>query len=455
LHLGQQVIFLNETGTKIWNLIDGVRTVEDISCSVANDHPSESHEKIRSEVETFMATLGRRGALQRAVSETGNALGEHAGQTPRAPVAPASPDRKVASPIESNQAICMTPKKTDLKLDTIRDRIEQLYWQNSYIQKMHLELTYRCNFRCVHCYNATHTGAETEMSTAQWKAALAQLAEMGCHTVTFTGGEVFVRKDALELLQAACDYGFSILINTNGSLINEAMMQQLEPIRPFVQMVEVSFYGATSDIHDKLARRPGAYGNTLRALKLLQAAKFNVMAKFVTMRDNFDGIPKFEQDMQELGVRFIVTSGVLIPKTNRDESPLVQILTDEQYSHLLATRPDSACSHGSTEVKQCQPGHVRGAIAPDGSVSPCEWLTDFKLGNLKSQKLRELWYATPFLDFRKIFEEESECPSCSLNSSCQRCPAMSYLETGHLLHCAPIPRHYAEIHQQQLQTVQS
>jgi MoaA/NifB/PqqE/SkfB family radical SAM enzyme len=178
----------------------------------------------------------------------------------------------------------MTPKKTDLKLDTIRDRIEQLYWKNSYIQKMHLELTYRCNFRCVHCYNATHTGAETEMSTAQWQSALALLAELGCHTVTFTGGEVFVRKDALELMQTACDYGFSILINTNGSLINEATMQKLEPIRSFVQMAEVSFYGATSDIHDKLARRPAAYVNTLRALNLLQAAKFNVMAKYVTMR---------------------------------------------------------------------------------------------------------------------------------------------------------------------------
>jgi MoaA/NifB/PqqE/SkfB family radical SAM enzyme len=95
------------------------------------------------------------------------------------------------------------------------------------------------------------------MPSALWHSALGQLAEMGCHTVTFTGGEVFVRKDALELMQAACEHGFSILINTNGSLINEAMMQKLEAIRPFIQMVEISFYGATSDIHDRLANRPG------------------------------------------------------------------------------------------------------------------------------------------------------------------------------------------------------
>src|SRR5579884_2025901 len=454
LHIGQQVIFLNETGTRIWKLLDGTRNIADIASLISRDHSSEPYQTIHAQVESFIASLGKRGAIRRIGAAEPGVTPSAQEVTPSVVQQPVT-SQKISSPIESNQAICMTPKKADLKLDTIRDRIEQLYWKNSYIQKMHLELTYRCNFRCVHCYNATHTGAETEMSTLQWQSALAQLAELGCHTVTFTGGEVFVRKDALELMQTACDLGFSILINTNGSLINEAMMQKLEPIRPFVQMAEVSFYGATSDIHDKLARRPGAYINTLRALNLLKAAKFNVMAKFVTMRDNFDGIPKFEQDMQGLGVRYIVTSGVLIPKTNRDDSPLVQILTDEQYSQLLATRPDSACSHGSTELKQCQPGHVRGAIAPDGSVSPCEWLTDFKLGNLKTQKLREVWYDTPFLDFRKVFEEESECPSCSLNPSCQRCPAMSYLETGHLQHCAPIPRHYAELHQQQLQTIQS
>jgi AdoMet-dependent heme synthase len=456
LHLGQQVIFLNETGTKIWGLLDGTRTIPEIAGSIAQDHPSESCETILSQVETFVASLGKRGAISRKGSSSENApITAQPAPVPAQDSQKPVSTKKISSPIESNQAICMTPKKSDLKLDTIRDRIEQMYWKNSYIQKMHLELTYRCNFRCVHCYNATHTGAETEMSTEQWKSALEQLSQMGCHTVTFTGGEVFVRKDAVELMQAACDYGFSLLINTNGSLINEVMMERLEPIRPFVQMVEVSFYGATSDIHDKLARRPGAYVNTLRALKLLKAAKFNVMAKFVTMRDNFDGIPVFERDMHELGIPNIVTSGVLIPKTNRDESPLVQLLTDEQYSQLLATRPESACSHGSTELKQCQPGHVRGAIAPDGSVSPCEWLTDFKLGNLKNQKLHEVWYADPFLDFRKVFEEESECPTCNLNSSCQRCPAMSYLETGHLQHCAPIPRHYAELHPQPLQSVQS
>jgi radical SAM protein with 4Fe4S-binding SPASM domain len=312
---------------------------------------------------------------------------------------------------------------------------------------MHLELTYRCNFRCVHCYNATHTGAETEMTTAEWCSALEQLAELGCHTVTFTGGEVFVRKDALEIMQAACDHALSILINTNGSLINEAVLRKLEPMFPFLQTIEVSFYGATPDVHDTLARRPGSYQSTSRALKLLMQAGLPVLAKYITMRDNFEGIPRFKRDMRELGARHEVSTGLLIPKTNRDESPLVQILTDDQYKQMLETTQGAGAAE-SSQIGNCRPGYVRGAITPDGNISPCEWLTDFKLGNLRQNKLREIWYSQPFLDFRNVFEEEPECHTCELRPGCQRCPAQSYLETGNLLHCAPVPSHYAELYQE-------
>ena len=443
LHIGQQVIFLNETGTQIWALIDGERTAEDIASHLAHSQVPGMKAAIHGHVQQFMRTMALHGALR----TKGGA------KTPddSAGAAVVSNARNVtagaASDAESTLAICMTPKRQDVKLDTVRDRIEQSYWKNSYIQKMHLELTYRCNFKCVHCYNATHTGAETEMPAALWHSVLGQLAEMGCHTVTFTGGEVFVRKDALELMQAACGHGFSILINTNGSLIDEAVVRKLEAIRPYIQMVEISFYGATSEVHDKLANRPGGHQNTMRALRLLQEARIPVLAKFVTMRDNFDGIPVFEREMRNMKARFIVSSGALLPRTDRNDSPLLQILTDEQYARLLATRPKSACAPLSTELKRCQPGRVRGAISPDGSVSPCELLTDFRLGNVKHHRLRDIWYSPPFLNFRKTFDTESDCTSCGLNSSCQRCPATSYLETGHLLHCAPVPRHYAVMHQ--------
>ena len=446
LHLGESKVFLNPPGTRIWNLIDGVKTTDEIALAIAQQLEAPP-EKVTRKVTNFLDNLYQCGLLWLAHDD-----GRLSGISIAPPkTADALVDADVSSPPSATalrpvQEICMTPKFAAGQTSRIEDQVNKLYWEHHYIQKMHIELTYRCNFRCVHCYNTTHGGAATELDTEEWFDALDQLADMGCYLLTLTGGEVFVHKDIVPIIQHACDRQFSLRFNTNGSLIDEKMLQKFEPMRPFLQSFDVSFYGADAEQHDTLAQRPGSYNNTLRAVRLLSEAKFNLVAKFVTMRDNFDGIEKFEDDMTRLGVHHAIHTGSLIPQTDRNTKPLVQILNDAQYRKLLSTRGSKNSSSSSPGT--CKPGHVRGAITPDGHVSPCEWLTDFKYGNLREQSLRDIWYSPGFLDFRKVFEEESECPPCSLRPGCNRCPAHSYLETGSLLKCAPLQRHNAEIFQQ-------
>jgi radical SAM protein with 4Fe4S-binding SPASM domain len=437
-HLGESRAYFNKDGTLIWHMIDGERDANVIAEQLVAEHgclAEEAKRSLRIKVAAFLADLHRRGLVWKLKVGVPEAF---AGRLDNAK--PAASD-SFGSKIRAVQEFCATGQVTAGALDTIEKQLDSLYWQKHYIQKMHLELTYRCNFRCVHCYNTTHTGAESELTTQNWERILGELAGMGCFLLIFTGGELFVRKDALDVLQAACDRGFTFRLNTNGSLINEAALQRLETMRPFLQSVDISFYGATADMHDALARRPGSYNNTLKGVKLLREANFPLVSKYVTLRDNFDGIPLFEADMKNLGVRFVVHSGSVIPQTDRNAAPLVQLLTQEQYRELAETR--SAGTH--TEPQHCRPGHVRGAITPSGHVSPCEWLTDFKLGNLRERSLRDIWFGEEFLAFRRRFEQEAECPSCELRTGCERCPAHSYLETGDLLACAPIRRQNAEV----------
>jgi radical SAM protein with 4Fe4S-binding SPASM domain len=450
IHSGERRIFFNESGTAIWELLDGRRTCEGIASALAADNTEPGQLSAKSaKVDRFLNTLHHLGLITPLhqdgdshsptpphQQEAENGQNGNDGRT--------RPIQDVCVTVRKRTGAMSVKEKADGASPKIEDRFNDLYWEKFYIQKMHLELTYRCNFRCIQCYNTTHAGTETELTLPEWRSALEQLAALACHTVTFTGGEVFVRKDAVDILQAACDNGFSFRMNTNGSLINEALIRKLEPMRPFLQSFDISFYGATPQVHDTLARRLGAYQATLRAVQLLAEAKWTLMAKFITMRDNFEGLAKWKNDMRTLGVRHTVASGTLIPRTDRNTAPLVQLLTDEQYKDLLATEPvdESAGAHF------CRPGHIRGAITPDGGVSPCEWLTDFKFGNLREGPLQAIWFSQKSGSFRKVFEEDSECPSCELRPGCSRCPAHSYLETGNLLHCAPTPRHFAEIYKQ-------
>src|SRR5688572_11064139 len=83
-----------------------------------------------------------------------------------------------------------------------------------------VELTYGCNLRCVHCYNPTHE-AVNELSTTEIRAILKELADQSCLRVGFTGGELFTRRDAVEILRYARELGFLINVLTNATMINK------------------------------------------------------------------------------------------------------------------------------------------------------------------------------------------------------------------------------------------
>jgi radical SAM protein with 4Fe4S-binding SPASM domain len=436
-------MFLNQTGTAIWNQLSTKTGVKPIADALASRFSTgqTSPPQVLSDVENFLETLYQRGLVLKDGADNPRSRPEPHGSPEKTDSDQNAPTARPV--IRSVQEECMTPDLTK-ETRSIADHVEKLYWEKSYIYKMHMELTYRCNFKCVQCYNTTHKGAEKEMSLPEWESVLQQLADMGCYLLTFTGGEVFVRKDAVEILQIACDKGFSFRISTNGSLVDEKLISRLLPMRNFLQGVDVSFYGADSQSHDTLSCKKGAHEKTLRAVTLLAESGLGLLAKFITMRDNFEGISEFERMMRSMGIKYAVSTESLIPRTDGNTSPLIQILTDQQYERLVSTQNVGI---GSGRSQACKPGHIRGAITPDGNVSPCEWLTDFKLGNLREKSLQEIWYGDQFLSFRKVFQQESECPSCSLKPGCRRCPAHSYLETGNLLSCAPIQRHNAEIFQ--------
>jgi hypothetical protein len=82
-----------------------------------------------------------------------------------------------------------------------------------------LDVTYRCNERCVHCY-LDHDD-HGEMTTAEMKDVLDQLADSGTLFLTLSGGEVFMRMDFFEILRYARELSFCIKIKTNAFMIRE------------------------------------------------------------------------------------------------------------------------------------------------------------------------------------------------------------------------------------------
>ena len=88
---------------------------------------------------------------------------------------------------------------------------------------VHLDITYRCNERCVHCY-LDHDD-HGEMTTAEIKEILNQLSEAGVFFLTLSGGEVLMRRDFFDIVEHARRLLFNVKVKTNGVMIREPQGQ--------------------------------------------------------------------------------------------------------------------------------------------------------------------------------------------------------------------------------------
>src|SRR6266478_4147600 len=94
-----------------------------------------------------------------------------------------------------------------------------------------IEVTRRCPLECQHCYNNLPMGDLTarnrELTKEEYAAILNELADMGVLWLLFTGGEIFARKDFLEIYTYAKQRGFLVTLFTNGTVINERIADYL------------------------------------------------------------------------------------------------------------------------------------------------------------------------------------------------------------------------------------
>jgi len=150
-------------------------------------------------------------------------------------------------------------------------------------------VTRKCNLKCVHCYaHATETAPADELSTAEGKALIDDLAAFGAPVMLFSGGEPLVRKDLPELAAYAVDKGMRAVISTNGTLITPRVAHTLKAIG--LSYVGISLDGM-QPINDKFRGVPGAFEKALDGIRNCQTAGIKVGLRFTINRFNVDEIP--------------------------------------------------------------------------------------------------------------------------------------------------------------------
>ncbi|MDA8019638.1 MAG: radical SAM protein [Thermoanaerobaculia bacterium] len=306
-----------------------------------------------------------------------------------------------------------------------------------------LELTSRCNLKCVHCYLGPQEDQRAkrsmEMSTDRVLSLIDEMVEAGCLYLLITGGDPMVRKDFPEIYRHARERGLIVTIFCDGILASDAIVELFRELPPYV--VEVSIYGGTAETYEAITRIPGSFPRALAGIQRLLDGGIRVALKTVLMEPNRHEISLMRSIAEDFGVSFRLDSAIFPCLPDRDDSVLgLRVSPETAVRQELLEDPSRVESWQSyIEARQdlppaettyvCGAGVTNFYVDPFGNASPCLMTTQYQyptegrsFGELWEDELGRLRGNTPRADYG--------CNSCEMRSACTGCPAFNYQENG-------------------------
>ena len=309
-----------------------------------------------------------------------------------------------------------------------------------------IEVTRRCPLECLHCLNNLPMGdlpaRNRELSKEEHMRVLDELAELGTFWLLYSGGEIFARKDFLEIYTYAKKKGFLITLFTNGTLISDKIADYLVEWPPFA--IEITLYGRTKETYEALTGIPGSYERCLRGIEMLRRRKLPLKLKTVATTVNKHEVfamKRFAED--DLGLEFKF-DGLVNPRLDCSQSPLGVRLSPEDVVALDMHSPKNQVEYrrlaerdlaappvleSSDNLYFCGGGMNSFAINPYGEMSICV-LSQQDTYNIREGGVKQGWDQFLGQIRQKKRQRPTKCRSCRIQGLCAMCAAQGELENG-------------------------
>ena len=356
--------------------------------------------------------------------------------------------------------------------DELSEWQKHLDCDNRYFPAMEYAITGKCNYNCLHCFNAAdNSPLMSEWTLGEAKAMLEQAQKCGVNAITLTGGEPMLHKNFFEIIEEIYKRGMYVAeINTNGHFIDQTALDRMKALG-CTPIIKISFDGLGR--HDWLRNREGAEKNALAALRLCKENGFETWAQTNVHRLNLETILPTAEMLDEMGIdemRIIRTSESPRWKENAGDACLD---VDEYYEKMfdfaekytqkphkmdvdiwqfLTIFPSTAafrvrpveCGEGEyrDSLPVCRGNRGKIAAAANGNVYPCLQLSGFYdahgkiLGNIKTEGLQPLLQSGKYLDevcatVKTLAVNNTKCEGCKYFRYCVGgCRALAVGLTG-------------------------
>ncbi|MBN2360488.1 MAG: radical SAM protein [Deltaproteobacteria bacterium] len=296
---------------------------------------------------------------------------------------------------------------------------------------VHLGLTQACNFACAHCYSSSGRRADDELTAGELRALVDELAAIGCCKLVVGGGEPFLRRELVGLVESAQRCGVDCFVHTNGSRLRPATLSRLARAAPAALVVSLD--GPDAPSNDRM-RGAGSFEKTRRGLALLRAhypPGFAISFTVTPTNYNLAG------DMVELAKREGARLLLLRPAypagaalragsdmaCNRDQfaAAVEQARRANRRGHLLLDAPHTEeRTPPDFEGFGCVAGRLVAGITPSGRVTPCLNLPGrFAAGSLRQRSLLELWREGASFVALRALQPAGDCGRCARYPVCR------------------------------------
>ena len=285
---------------------------------------------------------------------------------------------------------------------------------------------WQCNQKCKFCYAAGQClSGVMELTTDEWKNAIDKLKMAGVPMLTFTGGEPTMRDDLVELI----DYSkwFVTRLNTNGSALTPELAAALR--KASLDSVQITLYSHDEVVHNSLVGSEH-WANTVDGIKNAVAAGLDVSINTPLCSLNKDYLTTVKF-INSLGVRFVTVSGLICTGGAQGQHESYDLNEDQLCGAVFAAK--AYCDAQGMEIDFTSPGLISKdkleeagmkvpscgaalsnmAIAPDGTVIPCQsWLASgSELGNILTDDFNSIWNHTVCRELRSMDDDEAiKCP---------------------------------------------
>ena len=257
------------------------------------------------------------------------------------------------------------------------------------------------------------------------------MANFGVRHIGFTGGEVFLRQDALPIMKRASDLGMSTSVVTNGSLLTEEVIRQLADCQVFTLL---SIDGARKQTHERI-RGSGSWSSITAAVEKLQKFSVRFSTIMAVSKLNYDEVPGYLSLAQKTGA----LAGCLIPVMPAGRASQELVLQPDQMLTVLQSvdrtanelhfpvslwcTPFAKLLVKSNDVSSgfCRLSDSEVDLNPQGNVLLCD-VIDVRFSNIRDKSILEAWQEQERNPLTKSLTNPrlaEPCLDCSLRNKCR------------------------------------